>query len=89
MLTYAIKDIVLKTHLFQYEIQVEKLSFRNPFITQIYPFKVDQIGVHTEIMGATILFKFVTPVYQKDLSLLQNTSISRQINVIECNNPKY
>lgn len=40
-------------------------------------------------MGTTILFKFVTPIYQNDLSLLQNSSISRQINVIECNNPKY
>ena len=55
----------------------------------MYPFKVDQIGVHTKIMGTIISFKFVTPVYQNDLSLLQNTSITKQINVIECNNPKY
>ena len=60
-----------------------------PFITQIYPFKVDQIGVYTEIMGTITSFKFVTPVYQQDFSLLQNTSITKQINVIECNNPKY
>ena len=40
-------------------------------------------------MGTIISFKFVTPVYQQDLSLLENTSITRQINVIECNNPKY
>jgi len=50
-----------------------------PFISQIYPFKVDQIGVHTEIMGTIISFKFVTPVYQQDLSLSPNTSITRQI----------
>ena len=40
-------------------------------------------------MGTTILFKIITPIYQKDLSLLQNIAISQQINVIECNNPKY
>jgi len=40
-------------------------------------------------MGTTISFKFVTPIYQKDLSLLQNTSMSKEINVIECNNPNY
>ena len=38
------------------------------FITQIYPFKVDRIGAHREIMETTILFKLVTPVCQKDLS---------------------
>ena len=45
------------------------------FITQIYPFKVDQIGMHTKIMGKVISFKFVNPIYQKDLSLLQNPLI--------------
>jgi len=40
-------------------------------------------------MGTIISFKFVTSVYQQDLSLLQNTSITKQINVIECNNPQY
>ena len=54
----------------------QEVILGTPFITQIYPFKVDQIGVHTEIMGIVISFKFVTPVYQKDLSLLQNTSIT-------------
>jgi len=51
------------------------------FIIQIYPFKADQISVHTETMGTIISFKVVTPVYQKDLSLLQNSSILMQINL--------
>ena len=67
----------------------QEVIFGTSFITQIYQFKVNQLGVHTEIIGTIILFKFITPVYQKYLSLLQNTSISRQINVIECDNPKY
>ena len=61
----------------------QEVILGTPFLTQIYPFKVDQIGVHTEIMETIISFKFVTPVYQNDLSLLQNTSITRQINIIE------
>ena len=40
-------------------------------------------------MGKIISFKFVTSVAQNNLSLLQNASITKQINVIECNNPKY
>ena len=48
-----------------------EVILETPFMTQVYPFKMDQIGVHTEIMGTIISFKFVTPVYQKDISLLQ------------------
>ena len=36
-------------------------------------------------MGTIISFKFVTPVYQKDLSLLQNSSILKQINLLHEN----
>ena len=45
--------------------------------------------MHTEIIETVISFKFVNSIYQNDLSLLQNASITKQINVIECNNPKY
>ena len=67
----------------------QKVILGTPFITQIYLFKVDQIGVHTEIMKTIISFKFVNSIYQNDLFLIQNASITKQINVIECNNPKY
>ena len=48
----------------------QEVILGTPFLTQIYPFKVDQIGVHTQIMGIIISFKFVTSIYQNDLSLL-------------------
>jgi len=67
----------------------QEVILGTPFITQIYPFKVDQTGVHTEIMDTIISFKFVTSIPQNNLSLLQNASITKQINVIECNNPRY
>ena len=67
----------------------QEVILGTPFLTQIYPFKVDQIGVHTEIMETIISFKFVNSIYKNDLSLLQNASITKQINTIECNNPRY
>ena len=48
----------------------------------LYPFKVDQIGIHIEIMRIIILFKFITPIYQKDLFLLQNSSILKRIDLL-------
>ena len=67
----------------------QEVILGTPFLTQIYPFKVDQIGVHTEIMETIISFKFANSIYKNDLSLLQNASITKQINTIECNNPRY
>jgi len=32
-----------------------------PFITQIYPSKVDQDGIHTPIIGHTISLNFIIP----------------------------
>ena len=40
-------------------------------------------------MGTIISFKFVNSIYKNDLSLVQNASITKQINTIECNNPRY
>jgi len=34
------------------------LILGTPFLTQIYPFYVNEIGLHTKIMGKTISFKF-------------------------------
>ena len=39
----------------------QNVILRIPFITQIYPFKVDQSGIHTSIMGYNISFKFSAP----------------------------
>ena len=45
-----------------------------PFITQIYPFKVDQNGIHTSIMRNSISFKFVD---LKDSIPSNNTNMIR------------
>jgi len=46
-----------------------------PFLTQIYPFYVNEIGLHTKIMGKTISFKFLTAAKQREIATLQSASI--------------
>lgn len=43
-----------------------------PFLTQIYPFHVNSEGIHTNVLGKEMTFKFVTSVSQKDIHLLQS-----------------
>jgi len=58
------------------------LILGTPFFTQIYPFYVNEIGLHTKIMGKTISFKFLTAAKQKEIASLQSSSIYKQINAI-------
>ena len=51
-----------------------------PFLTQIYPFIVNENGLHTTLMGKPISFKFLTPALQKEILSLQASSIYKQIN---------
>ena len=53
-----------------------------PFLTQIYPFRVNESGIHTHIMGKPISFNFLTPSEQREIFLLRSNSIFRQINVL-------
>ena len=54
-----------------------------PFFIQICPFAVNSKGVHTNIMEKTITFKFLTPIKQKELLVLQSSSIYKTINTIQ------
>jgi len=58
------------------------LILGTPFLTQIYPFYVNEIGLHTKIMGKTISFKFLTAAKQREIANLQSSSIYKQINSI-------
>ena len=48
------------------------------FLSQIYPFYTDNIGVHTQVIGKTIPFPFLSPTMQLEISQLQNSSPSEQ-----------
>ena len=58
------------------------LILGTPFLTQIYPFYVNESGVHTKIMGKPISFNFLSAAKQKEVSQLQSSSIYHQINTI-------
>ena len=58
------------------------LILGTPFLTQIYQFYVNEIGLHTKIMGKTISFKFLTAAKQGEIANLQSSSIYKPINVI-------
>jgi len=59
------------------------LILETPFLTQIYPFYVNEIGLHTKIMEKTISFNFLTAAKQKEIAHLQSSSIYKQINTIQ------
>jgi len=56
------------------------LILGTPFLTQIYPFYVNETGVHTKIVGNTISFNFLLAAKQKEVAELQSSSIYKQIN---------
>ena len=68
-----------------------------PFLTQIYTFQVNEPGVHTKILGNQISFNFLSAPKQRKVSLLQNSLIYKQINLLQLkhnqisylNNPLY
>jgi len=58
------------------------LILGTPSLTQIYPFYVNETGVHVKIMEKTISFNFLSAAKQKEISQLQSSSIYKQINTI-------
>ena len=54
-----------------------------PFLTQIYTFQVNESGVHTKILGNHISFNFLSAAKQHKVSLLQNCSIYKEVNLLQ------
>ncbi|GAB2265362.1 hypothetical protein Dimus_037813 [Dionaea muscipula] len=54
-----------------------------PFLTTIYPFTVDNTGIHTVIFNNSISFPFLTVPTKRQINLLKELTISKQINIIE------
>ena len=53
------------------------------FLKQIYPFQVNESGVHTKILGNQISFNFHSAAKERKVSLLQNSSIYKQVNLLQ------
>ena len=41
------------------------------FLTQLYPFSVDNYGVHTEVLGQKLLFPFILQPVEKEVDILK------------------
>jgi len=54
-----------------------------PFLTQIYPFYVNETGVHTKTMGKPISFTFLSAAKQREVANLQSSSIYKQIDTLQ------
>ena len=46
----------------------------------LYPFLTTDEGIQTNVLGKDILFKFILPPILKEICLLNNTSIIKEID---------
>ena len=53
------------------------------FLTQIYPFYVNETDVHAKIIRKPISFNFLSAAKQKQVANLQSSSIYKQINTLQ------
>ena len=59
-----------------------------PFLTLLYPFKVTEKGLESEVLGKVICFEFIKPPRTRELNLLKDSVISpienkkKQINML-------
>ena len=61
----------------------DDLILGTSFLTQIYPFYINETGVHTKIMGNTISFNFLSAAKQKEVAELRSSSIYKQMNTLQ------
>ena len=61
----------------------QEIILGTPFFTQIYPFKVTEIGVTTKVVGTKLSFEFLSPMKTKEILSLQQNSIQKTINLIK------
>jgi len=57
--------------------------WHNSWLTQIYLFYVNESGVHSKILDEQISFNFLSVAKQREVSLLQNSSIYKQVNLLQ------
>ena len=57
-----------------------KVILGNPFMVLLYPFLTIDEGIKTNVLGKDILFRFILPPIPKEIYLLNNTSIIKEID---------
>ena len=66
---------------------VDKLSYKvilgNPFLALLYPFSTTDNGICTNILEIEVFFKFILPPIPKDIHLLKEISIFKDMGTDE------
>jgi len=75
---YCFKNIFLIVQNITHDVILD-----TPFLTHIYPFSVNETGVHTKILDKQISFNFLSATKQREVSLLQNSSIYKQVSLLQ------
>ena len=60
----------------------DRVILRNPFMCLLYPFTTDSEGITTHPFGQPVKFKFIRSPKPREISSLQDVSISRTLNLI-------
>lgn len=77
------KNYCFKTQFILVKNLSQEVILGTPFFTQIYPFKVTELGITTKIVGEKIIFEFLSPMKTKEILALQNSTIEKSINLID------
>ncbi|KAL0001350.1 hypothetical protein SO802_015131 [Lithocarpus litseifolius] len=60
----------------------DKVIVGNPFMCLLYPFVTDSEGITTHPFGHPVKFKFLRSPEPRDISILQDVSVSKTLNLI-------
>ena len=61
---------------------IDRVILRNPFMCLLYPFITDSEGITTHPFGQPVKFKFLKSPEPRDISSLQEVSVSKILNLI-------
>ena len=77
-------DMCFKTSFVLVSNLTDKIILGLPFIYLLYPFTTSNEGLSCKHLGKKITFKFLVKPKERDLKFIQEESISKSINLLNC-----
>ena len=71
-----------KTTFVLFKNMTDRVILGNPFMCLLYPFFTDSEGITTHPFGQSVKFKFLRSPKPRDISSLQEVSVSKTLNLI-------
>ena len=75
-------NICFKTTFVLVKNMTDRVILGNPFMCLLYPFTVDGEGITTQPFGQSVKFKFLRSPEPREISTLQDISVSKTLNLI-------